>query len=155
MVAAEATFDVPESDEIFLVSQRKYNLDPDRPWWQRAFFHYVFLPFVRFAFQRMKIPAVGAIESDGSVIIIEQQGVYTDEQLARESCLNEFWSVKRLPLNYPLPSSSVQYRGHLAPLSVMPDRYRRRTQPLTLEPLGLLRQVDQQIDNLAKKAAGA
>lgn len=156
MVAAESTFEVPQ-DEAYLVSQRKYNLDPSRPWWQRAFFRCVFLPFVRFSFKYMKIPAAGAIEPDGRIVIIEQQGIYFHEGAAEEVCAreNEFWQWKPILLNTEIPAESVQYQGARAPLSIMPDRYRRRSYPATTARISQLLELKETIQNISKTAAGA
>lgn len=152
MVAAEARFEAGELTEIYLVSQRKYNLDPSCPWWQKAWFRYVFMPFVRFSFRRMKCAAPAALEPDGRIALIEEQGVYTDRQAAEAACQGEFWQVKPLPVDSPLPCETIQYKGHRYPQSVMPDRYRRRTFPLTAIPLFQLKRLQTYLDDINKKA---
>lgn len=167
MVAAESTFEIPVNEEIYLVSQRKYNLDPSRPWWQKVFFRCVFLPFLRFSFHRVKIGAPGAIEPCGQcnpcivggtcanpyIVIIEQQCVCTDPQHAEDACTGEFYSWKPLPLNTALPDESVQYKGQRNPLSVLPDRYRRRTFPLTVTPDQHLQEVKRNLEQTIKSLA--
>lgn len=169
MVAAESQFEVPEYDEIFLVSQRKYNLDASRPWWEKLFFWYLFLPFVRFAFKRMHVPAPGALEpchlcancltgldcSKPKVVLIEQQGVYFDEGVANERCEDQFWGVKTLPLNTDLPSASVQYKGHRAPKSLMPDRYRRRHFPgVAIGTPHQVKELTETLNTISRTATG-
>lgn len=155
MVAAESAFEVPQTDEIYLVSQRKYNLDPSRPWWQKAYFRYIFLTFVRLSFRYAGIAAAGAIESDGTVVIIEQQKVCTTKADAEALCRsqNEFWSWKPLPVDTELPTQSVQYKGHHNPLSVIPDRYRRRTFPVTVAPEHQMREVKRNLEQTIKSLA--
>lgn len=151
MFSLDTKFPLDEQDEIFLVSQRKYNLDPHRPWWETAFFRYLWLPIVRFGFKWMHIAGPGAYEPCGKcetcvhkevcgqchnprIALIEQQGVFSDRANADKACKNEFYSVKALPLDTELPQVSIQYKGHRAPASVIPDRYRRRTFPYTAKP---------------------
>lgn len=126
MVATEyRLFEIPDLEEVHLVSQRKYNLDEDRPWWEIAFFGWIWLPVVRFGFKWMHIAAPSAMEPDGTIVLIEQQGCFTDRASADACCRDEFYSVKVLPLDEEFPEQSVQSMGHRAPKSVMPNRYRR------------------------------
>lgn len=133
MVAAESRFEIPEQEEVTLVSQRKYNLDEDRPWWEKAYFRLIYLPVVRFGFKRMHIACPAAMKPDGTIELVEQQGVYTDPERAKAALKNEYYGTKQLPLDTPLPEKSSQYKGHKYPLSIMPDRYRRRTYPLVAQ----------------------
>ncbi len=154
MVAAESRFEIPDVEEVKLVSQRKYNLDESRPWWEKVYFRLVWLPVVRFGFKRMHIAAPAAMKPDGTIELIEQQGVYLDEAVADAACENEFWSVKPLPFNVELDKKSFQHKGHRYPLSVMPDRYRRRTHPLTTVPvkaIELAQQANKELDSLLEE----
>jgi hypothetical protein len=155
MVAIESAFEIPATEDVYLVSQRKYNLDPSRPWRERVFFRYLFLPFVRFAFTHMHVPAIGAVEPDGTVVIIEQQRICTDRQAAEALCRSkdEFWSWKPLPLDVTLPDASVQHKGHRNPLSIVPDRYRRRTFPVATAPTHQMAQVKRNLERIIKTAA--
>lgn len=148
MVAAESSFKIPE---VILVSQRKYNLDENRPWWEKLYFRFVWMPVVRFGFKWMHIAGPAAMRPDGTIELIEQQGVYTDPLCAKSAMKNEFYCMKPLPLDTPLPETSFQYKGHRYPLSIMPDRYRRRTFPHTLvtqKSVELAQQVNKQLDSL-------
>lgn len=130
MVAAESTFEIPQED-AYLVSQRKYNLDPGRPWWERLYFKCVFLPVVRFGFKHMHVPAPSAMQPDGRIEIIEQAKLCLEEEAAERYCKarGEFWSWKPIPVDVDLPDGSVQYKAQRAPGSILPDRYRRRSFP--------------------------
>jgi hypothetical protein len=90
---------------------------------------------------------------DGSIVLIEQQGVYFDKERAARTCENEFWTVKTLPIDIPLPKESVQYKGHRSPQSVMPDRYRRRTFPAPV-PVHQLKQIERAFKTISEKATG-
>ena len=92
------------------------------------------LPFVRFAFNRMHIPAHGAIDRDGRFSWVETVIVTFDKELADTASQDEFYCVRRYPINSGLPEESVQYKGHKYPNSVMPDRYRRIDHSLTVKP---------------------
>jgi hypothetical protein len=153
VVAREIEF--PERDEVFLVSQRKYNLDPSRPWWEKVFFNRVWLPLNRFAFKRMGIGGPAGADRNGDVFLIEEQGVYTDEELAKQSCEGPYWSVKPLPVDSPLPAESFQYKGHKYPQSVMPDRFRRRVDRLGAVQVSQLVEVTRRLRKINEKAADA
>lgn len=154
MVAAESHFDIPSTEEIYLVSQRKYNLDPSRPWWQRWFFR-LFLAFNRFAFKHMNIAAPAAYDSQGNIVLIEQQGVYLDVEAARASCRGEFWQVKPLPLNTELPALSLQCGGHEYPRSKIPNRFRRRVFTFAATPVHQMAELKQNLETISKTATGS
>jgi hypothetical protein len=116
-------------DELYLVTVRKYGLDANSPWWRRWYFRAVYLPFVRFSFKRMGIPACGSVDADGRFSWLEYITIATDEEAARARCDGEFYDFRKLPVNSSLPRESIQYKGHIYPHSTMPDRYRRRTFP--------------------------
>lgn len=115
-----------EVKNVYCVTQRKYSIDQHSPWWQRWFFRWVYLPFVRFAFKRMSIPAVDAIEIEGKVERLcwnEIQGIFTDKDKADLSCMGQFWCVRPIPLDLPLPDDTAQYGGHYYPRADRPDRF--------------------------------
>lgn len=153
MVAVESQFDIPLTDEIYLVSQRKYNLDENRPFWEIAFFRLIWLPVVRFGFKWMHVPAPSAMDSEGRVTLIEQAGAYSELAMAEARCENEFFSVKCLPFDVDMPNLSVQYKGHRTPLSTMPDRYRRRTFPITIAPDHQMQEVKRNLEQTIKSLA--
>lgn len=139
-------------DEIFLRSRRKYNLDPDRPLWQRLFFRCVYLPVVRFAFNHADICAPCAMDAEGRVELIEQQGAYLERQAAEDGCESEYDCVRPLPLHYEIPKESVRYGGHSYPRSVMPDRYRRRPPQAVVIYPHQLREVKDAVNKLNEAA---
>lgn len=151
MVAAESRFEIPEVEELALVSQRKYNLDEGRPWWETLYFRFVWLPVVRFGFNKMHIAGPAAYEPCGEcagcaqkvaclrpvIVLIEQKALYSEPRDAERLCAqnNAFWSWKPLPLDAELPDQSTQYKGHRLPGALLPDRYRRPSFPLIAKPL--------------------
>jgi hypothetical protein len=151
MVVAESQFQIPETEEVTLVSQRKYNLDKECPWWEKLYFRLVFLPVVRFGFRWMHIAAPAAMRPDGTIELIEQMGVYSDPLRAASAVKNQYYCTKPLPFDVELDERSFQYKGHRYPLSVMPDRYRRRTHPLTVvtnEAVELANRANKELDTL-------
>lgn len=153
MVAVES--DLPEWDEVFLASQRKYNLDPDRPWWQKAYFR-VFLLLMRFSYKVMKVYAPGEIDKDGNIVLIEQQGVYWDEATAKATCPGgpegEFWCVKPIPFNVALPKETVGYRGHDYPRARKPDRYLKPIVSTAPAPAQDLVEIKEAFENISRIA---
>lgn len=125
-----------EPVELFHVGVRKYGLDESSPWWRKLFFRAIFLPFNRFAFKRMKIPAMDKLEPDNSFSWFEHIGVFTERELADSACKGEFWQVTPLLVNASLPTESCQRSCHTFPKSAYPDRHNRRVFPLVVEPLG-------------------
>ena len=161
MVAAETNFEIPEHDEISLVSLRKYANELDLLWYERWFLYFIYLPVVRFGFLKMHIASPSAIRPDGTVEFMEQVEAHLDEETAIEALrkneprLSRFspsrYSVKQIPLDVKLPDASVQYK---APKSrtTLPDRYRRRS---FAEPVSAtqMRQVKRNMESVIKSAA--
>ncbi len=152
MVAVESSFEIPEQDEVSLVSQRKYKPDPSRPWWERLFFQWIWLPFNRFSIKVMNIGALAGVDAEGNLFMLEEEGVYLDDEVAQKNCKGEFWCVKKIPLNMSFPGETVQYKGHVYPRSIMPDRYRRRTYPIAPAPVCQLAQIKKRFETISKTA---
>ena len=142
-------------DEVYLGEVRKYGIDAQTPWWERWFFRAVFLPFVRFSFKRMHVPAHGAVDKDGRFSWVETVIVTFDKERALAACGDEFYCVRTYSPDASLPRESLQHKGHSYPNSVMPDRYRRCTFPLTSAPVVGLTHLAQEIETLSRKAADA
>lgn len=127
MVAAESQFEIPERDEIKIVSLRKYNLS--LRWWEQLYRVLIWNPVVRFGFKHMHIACPSALKPDGTIEFFEEIGAYWDEGDAQAACRDENYSIKPFPVNVTFPETSVQYKGHKTPRSILPDRYRRRYFP--------------------------
>lgn len=152
MVAAE--YQINEPELLAHVAVRKNGLDASTPWWQQAYFRFVWRPFLRFSFHVFRIPAPHKMNADGSFEFLEGIGIATDEEIAEAMCKDEFYRVAWLPVNTGLPRESLQqHKGHRYPRSTMPDRYRRRTFPLTVAPVAGLAELGREIDKLSKAVA--
>lgn len=115
-----------EIKKVYHVTQRKYGIDDSSPWWQRWFFRGLYLPFVRFSFKRVGIPAMDEVEITGETVRFnwyELQGIYSDKDRADQSCRGEFWCVRPAPLDLPMPDETAQFDGHYYPKAGQPDRY--------------------------------
>ena len=135
MVAAEFTRSV--LTEVHHVSQRKYNIDSRSPWWTRLFFRWIYLPFNRFAFTKLGIPALDEVEINGKKLTFcwyEDEGVFEDADQADAACLGEFWRVKRMDFNRVYPPETAQRNGHRYPRAKKPDRHLKPTFELALIP---------------------
>jgi hypothetical protein len=127
---AAAKLQRPALTTVHHVSQRKYNIDSRSPWWKRAFFRWIYLPFNRFAFIHLNIPALDEVEINGKKLTFcwyEDEGIFEDEHAADAACLGEFWRVKPMDLNSVYPPSTAQRNGHRYPRAKKPDRYLKPT----------------------------
>lgn len=126
--------DLPEP--VFAVSQRKYNIDTGSHWWQRLFFRCIYLPFNRFAFNWMHIPAMGEVSVTEKKTVFswyEAQGIFTSKEQAKAACHGEFFDIRQFPLNGVLPDESV-HGGHDYPKAGSPDRYAKPSFELVATP---------------------
>lgn len=139
-----------ESAELFHVGVRKYGLDKSSPWWRKLFFRLVFLPFNRFAFKRVKIPAMDKLELNGSFSWFEHIGVFSSRELAKGACKGEFWQVTPLLLDASLPEESCQRGCHSFPKSNKPHRYSEPAFPLTVTPQRNLVELAREVKNLER-----
>lgn len=143
----------PTLEHVYHVSQRKYNIDSRSPWWQRWFFRLIYLPFVRFSFKYVHIPAMDEVEINGKKITFcwyEDEGVFRDKDCAVNACLGEFWRVKPLPVDRVFPVETAQYNGHWYPRAGKPDRYVRPTFELVTTPRKQQEQILNEIARLRK-----
>lgn len=114
--------EVEQLRDVWKVCQWKHDVDTSQPWWRRAFFHYVFLPFLNLSF-RLGIPAVKevVVESDehGNVRRrfqwYEDQGIFDSPEAAEAGCLGERWGYCKLPFGRLMPPDSAQYSGTIFP----------------------------------------
>lgn len=144
-----------EQADLFYVGVRKYGLDEGTPWWERWFFRAVYLPFVRLSFKWLHIPAQGTYHPDGSFSWVENIGVATSEQMAREMCKGEFYDVRPIPLNGCLPEESIQYKKPVYPKAKSPMRYARRAfrlEAVRRKDVAMLQEVEKRAENLLRTA---
>lgn len=149
MVAAEQH---AEPKLVWPVRARKYGLDDRSPWWQRWYFKWIYLPFLRFSFKRMKIPAVKELTIDGKRMTFcwwEDQGVFETREQAEAACLGPMWSYKKLPLNRLLAKESSNYDGEVYPRADKPLRYVEPSFEV-MSPRGLGPQIRKELKKLSR-----
>lgn len=134
---------------VFDVDQRKYNIDGHRPWWERLFFRYVYLPFNRFSFHVMHIPAVDqaeitvvtkrgeTVETKTVFSWLEGEGIFSHRETAKLACRGEFYRITPYALNGIMPEETVD-GGCEYPASSNPDRFARSTFKLVPTPENLV-----------------
>jgi hypothetical protein len=132
---------IPQPRDVFKVIQWKDNIDPTEPWWKRAYFRYLFLPFQNFSF-KLGIPAVKevTVESDEKGNVrrtfrwCEDQGVFDTEEQADAGCLAERWGYTKLPYGRLVPPDSAQYDGGtIYPRKKNPKRWTQPTLSLIVK----------------------
>lgn len=123
--AQAANGDAVNLKECFESFQRKYDIDQSAPWWKKLFFWYVYMPFARFAFFKMRIVPMDHVDRNGRLGWIERQSVWSERwQALQDAERYPFGGVERLPFNAPEESCTC------APLSEFPnskarERYER------------------------------
>ena len=78
VVASQTGQERPHS-KLFRAFQWKYKPDSSKPWWKRAYFHWIYLPFARFSYFRMDVVPFERLEPDGSLSWKEDEGYFWDE----------------------------------------------------------------------------
>lgn len=152
-VASPAPQLEPKAAELELVTVRKYGVDAASPWWRRWYFRGIYLPFVRWSFNHVGIPAQGSIDADGRFSWCEYICIATDEETARQACCGEFYEHHPLPVNSALPPESVQYSEQVYPKSTEPHRYGKQAFPQvrSLADIAAERRVLSDIDEVSKR----
>lgn len=128
---------VPEAvklKECFESFQRKYEIDRSSPWWKKLFFWLVYMPFVRFAFFKLRIVPMDHVDESGRLGWIERQGVWAERWQAEQDAERyPFGGVERLSFNAAEDDCTCAPRS-LFPNSTVRERYERganRTVPVT------------------------
>lgn len=135
---AERTIEQPR--EVWKVSQWKHDVDISEPRWKRAFFRYIFLPFLDMSF-RLGIPAIKEviIEADEKGRVrrtfrwFEDQGIFESEDQAINGCLGQRWGYARLPFGRLMPPESAQYGGMIFPHKKDPKKWAKPTLSLIIK----------------------
>lgn len=121
---------------VFTVGQRKYNIDARCPWWERAFFRCVYLPFNRFAFHWFHIPAMDEVtvtEKKTTFCWYEDKGAFSTRERADAASKNEFDRIKPLYMDVEEPDESVM-NGYIQPRAKKPYRYAKPSFELVATP---------------------
>lgn len=136
---AHRSITAPDEEKyIYKVSQWKWEPDPTAPWWQRKFFHWIYLPFQNFALKYCNIPTAMevTIESDEKSNIrrtfswFEDVAVYEDEDRADRACLGERWCYRKMLCNQLHPPASTQTFGTIFPRKKNPRKWANPSFPL-------------------------
>lgn len=149
MVAAEQRVE----REVWPVKARKYGVDAGSPWWQRWYFRFVYLPFLRFSFKRFKIPAAKEVTIEGKRVTFswfEDQGIFETKEQAEAACLGPMWSYKKLPLNRLLAKESSKYDGgDVYPRADKPERF---VKPYfeVMQPRGISEEIHQGVKRISR-----
>lgn len=115
-------------DRVWMVAQWKWELDPDTPWYRRAFFWCVYRPFIHLAWKVFKIPAAKAVEVEGGryrVIWFENGGFFSSEDQANVACTGYWHGYKDVPLDRAFPPESAQYSSLVFPRQKDPRQHRK------------------------------
>jgi hypothetical protein len=115
-------------DRVWMVAHWKWELDSTTPWYRRAFFKYLFRPFIHFSWQVMKIPCPKGIEIEGKkqrVLWFENGGFFSSEDQADIACIGTWHGYKDVPLDRCFPSESAQYSSLVFPRQKNPRQHRK------------------------------
>lgn len=111
--------------ECFESFQWKYDIDRGSPWWRKIFFWLVYLPFVRFAYFKMKIVPPDHVDERGRLGWLERQGVWSEEWRALQDAEKyPFGGVERLSFNRAERAETCNPRSRF-PNSEASERYER------------------------------
>lgn len=127
----ERSITAPKEEYVYKVMQWKWEPDPSAPWWQRKYFHWIYLPFQNFSLRVFKIPPMKEveIESDehGNVRRtfrwFEDEAIFDDEDCADQACLTEHWGYRKTIKNRLHPSESTQTFGTIFPRKKHPRKW--------------------------------
>lgn len=115
-------------DRIWMVAHWKWELDSSTPWYRRAFFRYVFRPFIHFSWNVMKIPCPKGMEIDGqrqTCFWFENSGFFSSEDQAEIACSSPWHGYKDVPLDRKFPPESAQYSSLVFPRQKNPRQHRK------------------------------
>lgn len=123
--APAADLEAVKLKECFESFQRKYDIDRSSPWWKKLFFWLVYMPFVRFAFFKLRIVPMDHIDESGRLGWIERQGVWAERWQAEQDAERyPFGGVERLSFNAAEDDCTCAPRS-LFPNSTARERYER------------------------------
>lgn len=107
-----------DNKKIWIVAHWKFHLDAGTPWWRQLFFEWVFKPFLRFSFSRMKVPPPKGAIIEGrkqTFFWYETGGCFSSEEQADIACTSELHGYKDLPFDRQFPPESAQYSDFVFP----------------------------------------
>lgn len=146
--AAPAKVGIPNT--VFEAFQRKYNLDAGSPLWKRWFFRWVYLPFNRFCFFKLRlIPpdhvVCGRCGDDkgknGTLGWLERQGVFTQKWRAEQEAEKyAFGGVEPLAFETGEQDCTCQPRS-IFPNSTARRKYERGSQQTVSVEVGAMQRL--------------
>lgn len=119
----------PATDRVWMVAQWKWELDQSTPWYRKAFFRYIFRPFIHFAWNVMKVPTPKGAIIEGNkqtFLWFENGGFFSSEDQAELACIDQWHGYKDVPLNRSFPPESAQYSSLVFPRQKNPRQHRKR-----------------------------
>lgn len=115
-------------DRVWMVAHWKWELDAHTAWYRKAFFKYVFRPFIHFSWNVMKVPCPKGMEIDGkkqTIIWFENGGFFSSEDQAEIACEGYWHGYKDVPLDRRFPPESAQYSSLVFPRQKNPRQHRK------------------------------
>jgi hypothetical protein len=115
-------------DRIWMVAHWKWELDSSTPWYRKAFFKYVFRPFIHFSWNVMKVPCPKGVEVNGKKVTVfwfENGGFFSSEDQADIACVSDWMGYKDVPLDRAFPLESAQYSSLVFPRQKNPRQHRK------------------------------
>ena len=138
-------------NKVYRVFQWKYTVDSNSPWWRKAYFHLVWLPFARFSYLRMGMVPFERLQPDGSLSWKEDQGYFTEEwQAAQRASRYPYGGYNEVALNASESTASCKPRCQF-PNSSAKGVYVKRGKRLVemeMAPVERLQQVLQETQSL-------
>lgn len=136
-------------DRVWMVAHWKWDLDPDTSWWRKAWFKYIFRPFIHFSWNMIKIPCPKGVEIENGKVRVfwfENQGFFSSEDQADIACTTEWTGYKDVPMDRRFPLESAQYSSLVFPRQKNPRQHRRApTFHLVVSPRSELDQLKEEV----------
>lgn len=151
------TLRLPESETLpershkivkcFQTFQWKYDVDAHSPWWKKLFFRHVYLPFVRFAWDKMGIvlPEARILPNanlpNGALLVKDWQGCFSEQwQAEQEASKHLHGGYTEVAFNWSEQSATTEPRS-VCPASPVDRKRRHRTVPTEAAALEMLQET--------------
>jgi len=115
-------------DRVWMVAHWKWDLDAATSWYRKAFFKYVFRPFIHLSWRWFKIPCPKGVEIEGRrqrIFWFENGGFFSSEDQAETACSSQWHGYKDVPLDRSFPVESAQYSSLVFPRQKNPRQHRK------------------------------
>lgn len=120
---------------IWRVVQWKYTVDATSKWLKRAYFHYVFLPFIEFSYDRFDLLPPNGRDVTGRLCWTEDQGCFDTEWEAEAEAMKYLYGhAVRVPLRALLPAETVNtHQYHPGSTREVRQMYEEKVDSPTIE----------------------